>query len=81
MSALESRGVSVAISAVVSAALWASIHLQYDLYEMGMIFLLGLLLAAARTSTGSLVPCFVMHGVANVIALSETALVAKAAVA
>lgn len=81
MSALESRGVSVAIGAVVSAALWASIHLQYDLYEMGMIFLMGLLLAAARTSTGSLVPCFVMHGVANVIALSETAFVAEAAVA
>jgi membrane protease YdiL (CAAX protease family) len=80
MSALESRDLSATTSAVVSAALWASIHLQYDLYNIGTIFLGGLLLAAARTKTGSLLPCFVMHGLLNAIATVETALVAEGVV-
>jgi membrane protease YdiL (CAAX protease family) len=79
MSALESRGVSAAVAAVVSSALWASIHVQYDLYIIAVIFLGGLLLAAARIRTGSLVPCVVMHGLLNAIAFAETAYFAEAA--
>jgi len=77
MSALEARGLSPAAGAVVSAALWAVIHLQYDFYNIVAIFLMGLLLAAARIKTGSLVPCLVMHALGNAIATVETALVAE----
>ena len=80
MSALEARGLSAVAGAVVSAALWAVIHLQYDLYNIVAIFLTGLLLAAARIKTGSVVPCFVMHALGNAIATVETALVAEGVV-
>jgi membrane protease YdiL (CAAX protease family) len=77
-SALESRGVSALVAAVIAAALWAAIHVQYDLYIIAVIFLGGLLLAAARIKTGSLVPCVVMHGLLNAIAFAETAYFAEA---
>jgi membrane protease YdiL (CAAX protease family) len=77
MSALEARGLSAVAGALVSAALWAVIHLQYDLYNIAAIFLTGLLLAAARVKTGSIVPCLAMHMLGNAIATVETALVAE----
>jgi membrane protease YdiL (CAAX protease family) len=77
MSALEARGVSAAVATALSAALWASIHVQYDWYPIVMIFVGGLLLGAARIKTGSIVPCFVMHGLQNAIAFAETAYVAE----
>lgn len=80
MSALEARGLSAVAGAVVSAVLWAVIHLQYDFYNIVAIFLMGLLLAAARIKTGSLVPCLVMHALGNAIATVETALVAEGVV-
>ena len=80
MSALEARGLSAAAGAVVSAALWAVIHLQYDFYNVVVIFLTGLLLAAARIKTGSVIPCLFMHTLGNAIATVETALVAEGVV-
>ena len=59
---LESSGVPVFSAAVVSSIAWAGIHVQYDLYNMAIIFLLGMLLSAARIRTESLIPCLVMHG-------------------
>lgn len=73
LAALDARGLSVGVAAVVSSLCWASIHTQYDAYGIGTIFAIGLLLAAARVKTGSLVPCLAMHALANVIALTETA--------
>lgn len=61
---------------VLTAALWASIHLQYEWYEIGSIFVLGLLLGAARARTGSLLVPFLMHATTNFIATLETAIVA-----
>ena len=59
---------------IVTALLWAVIHLQYDLIEIATIFLMGLLLGAARVRTGSIAVPLVMHSVANLIASVETAL-------
>jgi membrane protease YdiL (CAAX protease family) len=75
--ALEARGLSTATCAVVSAVLWAAIHVQYDFYPIVTIFLMGLLLAAARAKTGSIIPCFAMHALGNAIATVETALFAE----
>ena len=70
--ALVARGTPAFVAAVVSALFWAVIHLQYDLYGIGTIFVMGLLLAAARLKTGSIVPCIAMHALANAIAFAET---------
>jgi membrane protease YdiL (CAAX protease family) len=77
--ALESGGVSAFSAAVVSSLAWSALHVQYDLYNIVTIFLMGMLLAAARTKTGSLVPCLVMHSLANVIAFTEAAIAAGTA--
>jgi len=52
---------------VVTALVWASIHLQYEWFYLGHIFALGLLLGFARSRTGSLVPPVLMHSLVNLI--------------
>jgi membrane protease YdiL (CAAX protease family) len=46
---------------VLTALFWAAIHLQYDLFDMLNIFVLGLLLGTARARTGSLYVTVAMH--------------------
>lgn len=58
-------------AAIITSALWASIHLQYDLYEMVIIFLVGLLLAYSKEKTGSLYIPIVMHSLMNLAATLE----------
>jgi membrane protease YdiL (CAAX protease family) len=65
---------------ILTAAIWAGIHLQYDLYNMTIIFVLGLLLGVARSRTGSIVAPIAMHALANVVACTEAALLAQRAV-
>lgn len=74
--ALSSRAVRPVVSVVVASFLWSLSHLQYDLYGIAMIFLMGLILGAARTATGSVWPCLAMHALANLISVSETAYLA-----
>jgi membrane protease YdiL (CAAX protease family) len=62
---------------VLTAALWALVHLQYDAYGMATVFVLGLLLGAARARTGSLVVPLLMHSMANVVATIETAIAVR----
>lgn len=57
---LESRLPPGAAIVLLSAA-WAFSHLQYDLYDMSWIFVLGLLLAYARIRSGSLYPAIAIH--------------------
>ena len=59
---------------IVASVAWAAIHVQYDLYGIGMIMALGLLFGAARVRTGSVVVPMAMHAASNVIALAETAI-------
>lgn len=56
---------------VVTALMWASLHLQYDLYDIGSILLFGLLLGAVRLKSRSLWPCLAMHSLLNLIATVE----------
>lgn len=53
---------------LLSAGLWAAIHLQYDLFGIGQIFLGGILLGWARWQTGSLYACIILHGLLNLFA-------------
>jgi len=58
---------------IVTSVLWSICHIQYGLYEIGTIFLLGLLLGAARHFGGSLWICIWMHGFMNLVANMQTA--------
>jgi membrane protease YdiL (CAAX protease family) len=61
---------------VVTALLWAAIHLQYDLYGIATVFAIGLLLGWARLRTGSVVLTIVLHAVFNLVAMLELVLLA-----
>lgn len=62
-------------AAVVSAFAWAVIHVQYDLFIIVSIFLAGLLFAAARQATGSVVLSMLLHAAMNLAACVELAIV------
>ncbi len=53
---------------------WAMIHLQYNFFDKGVLFFLGILLGIIRVKTGSLLGCFVMHAFNNLIATMMIAL-------
>ena len=49
--------------------LWAVTHLQYDLYDMVLITLFGIMLGISRIKTGSIIPAIAMHMSWNTISL------------
>ena len=57
---------------IATAAVWAVIHLQYDAYGIATVFVVGLVLGAARAATGSLLLPIAMHLLANLVASIET---------
>lgn len=61
---------------VVTALVWAGIHLQYDLYYMSQVFVLGLVLGTARLHTGTLLLPILLHALVNAVALVEASLIA-----
>jgi len=61
---------------LVTAALWAMIHIQYDLLDILIIFCMGLLLGAARAYTGSVLVPLAMHSAGNLLATVEAAVLA-----
>lgn len=56
---------------IISAALWASIHFQYDLYWTITIFATGLVLGVARIKSGSTMLTIGLHSFANLVAFVE----------
>ncbi|MEB3232415.1 MAG: CPBP family intramembrane glutamic endopeptidase [Leptolyngbyaceae bacterium] len=58
---------------LISSTLWAVIHLQYDLYDMGSILIFGVVLAIAQLRTHSLYIPIAMHALNNFVALSQAA--------
>jgi membrane protease YdiL (CAAX protease family) len=49
--------------------------MQYDLYGMATIFVLGIVYGLARASSGSLVVPLILHAVTNIVATAEAALI------
>lgn len=62
---------------VVTSVLWAAIHLQYGWYEISVIFALGLVLGAARAMTNSTLLTIWLHGLVNVIAILQVAIMLR----
>jgi HAD superfamily hydrolase (TIGR01509 family) len=60
----------------LTALIWGLIHLQYDAYGIGTVFVGGLLLGYARLRSGSIYPPILMHTLMNVIAMFQTAFTA-----
>ena len=50
------------------SALWALTHVQYDMYDMFWVFVLGIFLAYSRFRTGSLYPAVAIHCAWNFVA-------------
>lgn len=67
LTSIEASRLGLAGAIVISSALWAIIHLQYDTYEVGIIFVMGIVLGLARQVTGSLYVPIVMHALNNLI--------------
>lgn len=61
-------------ASVLSSALWAAIHVQYDIYGIAIIFLMGLLLCRIRLQSGSLPLTIALHSANNLWAIVETIL-------
>lgn len=58
---------------LITAALWAVMHVQYDALGISTIFLAGILLGLARLRSGSIWLCMLLHAVINLIATLEIA--------
>lgn len=59
---------------LLTALLWAGIHLQYDAYGIAMIFAYGIFLGWVRSRTGSMLLCVVLHSALNLIATIQVEL-------
>jgi membrane protease YdiL (CAAX protease family) len=64
------RDVWFAIAA--TALLWAVIHVQYDLYNMGQVFICGLIFGWLRWVSGSTILTMLLHGLVNAEGMFET---------
>lgn len=58
---------------ILTSALWTSIHTQYGPFELTFIFLLGLILGAARLATGSILLPLFLHCLVNLVGIIEVA--------
>lgn len=64
---------------VVTAAIFSIIHVgQYEPFELIVVGLLGILLGAARVTTGSIAPCLLIHMAWNGVGFAALALNAAA---
>jgi membrane protease YdiL (CAAX protease family) len=57
----------------VTAGIWAIIHVQYEIWDIFWICIMGVLLGIARVRTGSIYTPMVLHMLLNLIATIETA--------
>jgi membrane protease YdiL (CAAX protease family) len=58
-------------SILVSSVAWAILHVQYDLYGIATIFVMGLFLGVVVRRTDSLPLTILLHGIMNVVATAE----------
>jgi len=61
---------------VITALLFAVVHVQYDLFVIAQVLVFGLLLGWFRWATGSTVLCMLLHALVNFEGMLETAIAA-----
>tara|TARA_Y100000310_G_scaffold286082_1_gene309971 strand:- start:8224 stop:8976 length:753 start_codon:yes stop_codon:yes gene_type:complete len=74
MAGLRSSFVGPIGAILISSLLWAATHLQYDLYGMVTVFVIGLVLGTARIRTGSVLLTMGMHSFMNLVATIQAAI-------
>jgi HAD superfamily hydrolase (TIGR01509 family) len=62
---------------ILTSMIWASIHVQYDLYGILTIFVSGLFLGYARLRTKSIYLTMALHALMNLIATIETVILLR----
>ena len=65
----------ITVTIVVTSAVWAGIHVQYDWYGIVQVFCLGVLFGWVRARSGSTLLPIMMHAVCNIAATVETAVI------
>ena len=76
-SALQSRGVRTRWIILVTSLAFAAVHVQYDLHDMTLVLVLGMMFGVARARFNSVLPAIAMHMTANAVAFIETVFVAR----
>ena len=56
---------------LIASSWWAAIHLQYDMFQIGILLAFGLFLGAARAKTESTLVHIAIHALMNLIATVE----------
>ena len=56
-----------------TAVLFTALHAQYDIFDLGQVLVLGILLGIARHRSGSLVVPIAMHALTNALAVAQMA--------
>jgi len=64
---------------IITALLWSVMHVQYDVYGIISLFILGLILGIARHKSKSIYPTIVMHILQNLIATVEVVIYLRVA--
>jgi membrane protease YdiL (CAAX protease family) len=57
---------------VITAFLWSIVHVQYDWYVIGQVFVFGVMLGFMRWATGSTILTIVLHAMINCEGMIET---------
>lgn len=70
---IERSRVGAAGAVVICSLAWTLLHLQYNIYGMGMIFVSGVLLGIARARTNCVYIPIVMHALQNLAATIQVA--------
>jgi membrane protease YdiL (CAAX protease family) len=62
---------------VLTSACWAALHVQYEVFFLVQVFLLGLVLGWLRWASGSTTLTLGLHALINLSALIETAIIVE----
>ncbi len=65
---------------LITSICWTVIHVQYELVELSLIFIMGVIFGYARLKTNSLLICVVLHAFINFVAIIETAFTVSSSV-
>jgi|SRR3954471_17895403 membrane protease YdiL (CAAX protease family) len=71
---LSATRLGVAGTLVVTSAIWAVMHIQYDFILTGEIFLIGLVLGWLRWASGSTLLTIILHIMTNFVATVQAAI-------
>jgi len=76
---LRHSPIGLAGTIILTSAGWAALHIQYQWFEIGMIFFFGVLFSIAKLKTDSLIIPIAMHMLMNLLASVMMALTSEEA--